>query len=145
MCSAAWGVAGQMSREGIEILGYDEAAGELRVTVQGAHRYDFFDVPGPVYQAILAAESRLRYFHAEIWNRFEKRAHWGGLDDLLGYLAADGAWFESPVTVRARAADGDTPLHFASVWGDLGAVELLLEGGADPDAAGDLGCTPLYY
>ena len=49
------------------------------------------------------------------------------------------------IDVRARASDGDTPLHKVALWGDNYATKLLLDAGADIDAIGDMGCTPLYF
>jgi ankyrin repeat protein len=46
------------------------------------------------------------------------------------------------VTMRSHA--GDTPLHVVCIRGDRGAVHLLLEAGADPNAVGEHGCTPLH-
>ena len=39
---------------------------------------------------------------------------------------------------------GDTPLHFATLKGDLKVVELLLEYGSNPDIANIRGYTPLH-
>jgi ankyrin repeat protein len=52
--------------------------------------------------------------------------------------------FNPPVTVYSTGWDGDTPLHVACVWGDLTAIDLLLAGGADVNARGELDTTPLY-
>ena len=52
--------------------------------------------------------------------------------------------FNPPVSVHSTGWDDDTPLHVACVWGDLTAIDLLLAGGADVNARGDLGCTPIY-
>lgn len=38
----------------------------------------------------------------------------------------------------------DTPLHTVCTWGELGAVRHLVDAGADIDAQGDRGCTPLF-
>ena len=35
-------------------------------------------------------------------------------------------------------------MHVACVWGDISAIDLLLAGGANVNARGDLGVTPLY-
>ena len=46
---------------------------------------------------------------------------------------------------HARSTTGDTPLHIAAVSGDLRAIDLLLNVGADINAAGENGFTPLHY
>ena len=47
--------------------------------------------------------------------------------------------------VRIRDSDGDTVLHKVALWGDRYAASLLIESGAEIDAKGDMGCTPLYF
>ncbi len=49
-----------------------------------------------------------------------------------------------PALVRERYVYGRTLLHGASAEGGVATVELLLELGADPDAADDRGRTPLH-
>jgi ankyrin repeat protein len=39
---------------------------------------------------------------------------------------------------------GDTVLHTVCSWGDLTAVEILVSAGADVNARGDQGATPLF-
>ena len=51
---------------------------------------------------------------------------------------------KSVVDVNQRGIDGDTPLHLASLWGDVEAVEVLLGAGANLNAKGDRGQTPLF-
>src|SRR5262245_1506126 len=130
----------------LQILKYDEHAGQLQVVLPGGDRVDYFEISRSMYESLVASESPLEYFNAQIWNKgFEHRRYWPSVEHLLKYLE-EHFYFEPPeVTVMARAGDDDTPLHFACVWGDIGAVELLLEAGADPNASGDLECTPLYY
>ncbi|MDB5864470.1 MAG: hypothetical protein JWO70_2276 [Betaproteobacteria bacterium] len=48
------------------------------------------------------------------------------------------------ITVDTRDACGDTPLHYAVYWGDVRAIEMLAGAGADVDAPGDNGATPLF-
>lgn len=48
-------------------------------------------------------------------------------------------------TVHARDAEGDTCLHYASAWGNLKAVRVLIQAGADPLARNNDGWTPEYY
>ena len=51
---------------------------------------------------------------------------------------------EKPVTINSTDCDGDTPLH-VMVWRkDRYAVNLLIEAGADVNAAGDMTETPLH-
>ncbi len=44
-----------------------------------------------------------------------------------------------------RADDGTTPLAYAALWGDQRMVQLLLDAGADPNAANRHGATALIY
>jgi ankyrin repeat protein len=128
----------------MQFTDYDEFNEQLKIVVPGVRRHDFFDVPRHIYDALLASPNQPQYFNSNIWNRFEHRTYWRSLDELFDHLI-ECFLFEPPVTVATHRSDADTPLHVACIWGDLGAVELLLESGADPDAAGDLGCTPLYH
>jgi len=47
--------------------------------------------------------------------------------------------------IRAHDNKGDTCLHYASAWGNLKAVRLLIQSGADPLARNNDGWTPEYY
>ena len=65
-----------------------------------------------------------------------------------GSAAACAGWSgRPPVTARAgrgrRNFLGDTPLLAAASWGETGAMELLLDRGADPDAKNAVRCSPL--
>jgi len=74
---------------------------------------------------------------------------WTNASEILHYLAEN--WPFEPewpdgaleIGVDATMADGDTPLHFACRWGDVLAVSLLVNAGANIDQAGDMGVTPL--
>jgi ankyrin repeat protein len=48
------------------------------------------------------------------------------------------------ITVHTRDSAGDTPLHYAVYWGDVRAIEMLAAAGAEVDAAGEYGATPLF-
>jgi len=52
---------------------------------------------------------------------------------------------EHPASVHSRDNDGNTPLHHASAAGSLKALRLLLQAGADPNAANAFDWTPLAY
>jgi len=135
-----------MVHPNMQILDYDEREGELQVVLPSYGRVDFFDIGSSMHENLLASKSPLEYFNEHIWNKgFEHRTYWGDLEGLLKYLE-DNFYFEPPaVTITSRSPENDTPMHFACVWGDLGALELLLEAGAKPDTRGDLDSTPLYY
>ena len=81
----------------------------------------------------------------------------------LSLIGANSAAVDPGILEAARAADwevvhalveqgadvnqaerGMTPLHWASYWGDLETVDLLIGAGADANAADDLGVTPLW-
>jgi ankyrin repeat protein len=136
----------EMYVKNMQILGYDERDAQLQVVLPDGNRTDYFDIPRSMYEDLTASESPIEYFNANIWNKkFEHRTYWRSLEALLKYLE-ENFYFDPPtVTITSRAADDDTPMHFACIWGDLGAVELLLEAGADPDPPEALDCTPLYF
>ena len=78
----------------------------------------------------------------------------GGRDDLpIEMLAAarDGnasdlrALLESGVPPDASNPIGQTPMHFASMWGHAEAVSALLDAGADINVSNDNGKAPLFY
>lgn len=48
------------------------------------------------------------------------------------------------IGVDTRDSEGDSLLHYASTWGDLRAVRLLVETGADINVLGDMDKTPLH-
>ena len=68
------------------------------------------------------------------------------LDDLLQSTAEvlfpDEAG--AVVTLASRASDGDSPLHVLLWRKDVEGVRMLVDAGADVDAAGDLDETPLH-
>ncbi len=47
-------------------------------------------------------------------------------------------------SVHYRNGYGDTPLHIVASWGDGEAIRSLVEAGADIDARGESGFTPLH-
>lgn len=75
--------------------------------------------------------------------RLSHAAQSGNLEDLRMALAkpTDGS---PPASVAARFLHGRTALHFAAANGTPGAVELLLDAGADIEAHTDAGFTALH-
>jgi uncharacterized protein len=127
----------------MRIDSFDPTTGTLDVTFSDGTRCELFDVPEELHNGLNQAESQSAYFDTHLWNKgFEHRTHWRDLADLLRYLE-EHMNFEAPCTVHSIRWE-DTPLHTACVWGDIEAVRLLVDGGADVNARGDLGCTPLY-
>ena len=51
-------------------LAYDEAREILQLEFRSRAIYSYFGVPGSVYEALVAAPSRGRYFNREIRGRF---------------------------------------------------------------------------
>lgn len=128
----------------MRILSYDEESRTLWVELPGFPCYEVFDVPPETAAALRQSSMPQAYFNEHIWGtRFEHDSHWSSLDALLEYMD-ENMMFEPPVTAHSTRADDDTPLHVACVWGDIGAIDLLLAGGAEVNARGDLGTTPLY-
>lgn len=48
-------------------------------------------------------------------------------------------------SVNYRNGYGDTTLHIVSLWGDCEAIDILVSAGADINAQGENGSTPLHY
>ncbi len=48
-----------------------------------------------------------------------------------------------PLTVTSRNSLKETPLHVAAIWGDVEGIRLLVAAGADINAIGEFGHTPL--
>jgi hypothetical protein len=128
----------------MKVLSYDERSGTLEVELHGIPRYEAFDVPTATVQELRSSVDPQSFFNDRIWgNNFEHDSHWPDLGSLLAYMG-EHMLFHHPVSVQSTKGDGDTPLHVACVWGDLTAIDLLLAAGADVNARGDNGCTPLY-
>ena len=132
-------------RPHMRVLSYDEASGTLQVELlPSIPRYDVFDVPKVTVQQLENAADSQAFFNDHIWgNNFEHDRHWPDLPTLLDYMG-EHMLFDRPVSVYSTRGDDDTPLHVACVWGDLTAIDLLLAAGANVNARGDEGCTPLY-
>ena len=128
----------------MRVLEYSPVSQKLSVELPGRPLYEVFDLKEEVFVEWQNAVDQQAYFNEHIWGiNYEHDSHWPSLEALLLYVE-DNFTFDAPVTVASRAGDGDTPLHLASVWGDLSAIEILLAAGADPNARGDLECSPLY-
>tara|TARA_B100000745_G_C20141947_1_gene391523 strand:+ start:592 stop:1143 length:552 start_codon:yes stop_codon:yes gene_type:complete len=132
----------------MNIISYDINSGTLVVEFPGDlandRIHEFYEIPVHVFHSLRDSSNPQAYFNENIWgNKYEKRVHWSDLSSLMKYIE-ENMCFKPPVSVNSCDYDGDTPLHVATVWGDTGAVELLIENGADVNAKGDMGCTPLY-
>lgn len=128
----------------MRIISFDKESGTLLVELPGFPRYEVFDVPQATFEALQLSKSPQDYFNEHIWgNKFEHDSNWPDLESLLQYMG-EHMMFDPPVTVHTTRSDDDTPLHVACAWGDLSAIDLLIAGGADVNARGDLGTTPIY-
>jgi uncharacterized protein len=132
----------------MKIVSYDKENGTLIVEFPGDlvndRRHEFYDVPLYVYQSLTDTSEPLAYFTENVWgNKYEKKVHWEEIKTLLAYIE-EHMFYEGQVSVNSKRADGDTPLHIASTWGDTQAIRLLLKSGAEINAKGDMGYTPLH-
>ncbi|WP_313465097.1 ankyrin repeat domain-containing protein [Pseudomonas nitroreducens] len=67
------------------------------------------------------------------------------LEDIFSEIATVPDFFEHRIdSVHYRNGYGDTPLHIVSCWGDCEAIKVLVAAGADIDAPGEHGFTPLH-
>jgi uncharacterized protein len=64
---------------------------------------------------------------------------------VLARCEKTASWYGIRVsTLAQRNHLQDTPLHTVCTWGELEPVKLLVDAGADVNARGDKGCTPLF-
>jgi ankyrin repeat protein len=67
------------------------------------------------------------------------------LNDVFKRCEQTGSWYgEEIASVHQRNFMSDTVLHTVCSWGDLNATKLVLAAGADVNAKGDQGATPLF-
>ncbi len=65
---------------------------------------------------------------------------------IIRSYKVDGVSFSSSShDVNQKNLDGDTPLHIAVLRSLYDEVLVLLEAGANPNAIGEMGYTPLHY
>jgi len=74
---------------------------------------------------------------------FQLRKVRPGVQQLLDDIGRAMEIAPSQMTVAARDAANDTPLHYAAYWGDVRAIEMLAAAGAALDAHGAFDATPL--
>ncbi|MRV75349.1 hypothetical protein GJ700_26890 [Duganella sp. FT92W] len=67
------------------------------------------------------------------------------IEEIYKRCAQTGAWYGIEITSFAqRNFMEDTVLHTVCSWGDLESVKVLVAAGADVNAKGDQGATPLF-
>ena len=65
----------------IAIVGYDTATSTLEIAFKAGGVYRYFDVPSPIYQELLKAESHGTYFNQQIKEKF-KFENWPKLSTI---------------------------------------------------------------
>jgi KTSC domain-containing protein len=58
---------------GLKSVGYDGIAHVLEVELQSGPIYRYFDVPLPVYEALMSAPSKTQYFNENVAGKYETR------------------------------------------------------------------------
>jgi len=67
------------------------------------------------------------------------------LDEILKRCEKTGAWYGETInSVHQRNYMSDTVLHTVCSWGDPDSTAAVLAAGADVNAKGDQGATPLF-
>ncbi len=67
------------------------------------------------------------------------------IDEIFKAVGSTAEFLFKGVTdIHQRGCFGDTPLHIVCSWGDVDAVDTLLQAGADVNARGEQGKTPLF-
>lgn len=62
-----------VSSSSVASVGYDDDASVLELAFHSGGVYRYEDVPRDVYEGMLAADSKGRYFHEEVRGRFDYR------------------------------------------------------------------------
>jgi lysyl-tRNA synthetase, class II len=58
---------------GLKSVGYDAVAHVLEVELQSGSISRYFDVPPSVYEALMSAPSKTRYFNDNVQGKYESR------------------------------------------------------------------------
>jgi hypothetical protein len=58
---------------GLKSVGYDAVAHVLEVELQSGPISRYFDLPQPVYDALMSAPSKTRYFNDNVQGKYESR------------------------------------------------------------------------
>ena len=67
------------------------------------------------------------------------------IEEIYRLCAQTGAWYGVEINrFDQRNFMEDTVLHTVCSWGDINAVKVLVAAGADVNAKGDQGATPLF-
>jgi uncharacterized protein len=67
------------------------------------------------------------------------------IEKLFEQCQNTGSWFGLKISsVKDRNDFEDTPLHTVCTWGEIESAKLLLDAGADINAKGDQGATPIF-
>ena len=67
------------------------------------------------------------------------------VEDFLKEISRNPGFEEmAEIQVNSRSYLGDTPLHVAAIWGDVEAIKLLVEAGADINTPDSFGETALH-
>lgn len=67
------------------------------------------------------------------------------VSEVLRCCESTASWYGLSITsLDQRNHLGDTPLHTVCTWGEVEAVQTLLNAGANVNALGDLDATPLF-
>jgi ankyrin repeat protein len=73
------------------------------------------------------------------------RGEMKSLQAIIEKCEKTGAWYGEKIeSIHQRNHLDDTVLHTVCSWGDANAVRLLIAAGADVNAKGDQGATPLF-
>jgi ankyrin repeat protein len=123
---------------------YDAETEILTVKYDKGEVYEFFDISPTLYAQMSLANSQIEFFNKNIWPNFEHASPWSDIEAFFEYFSENMFEFEKPVNIDSRRSDEDTPLHVICRWGDISALDLLIDAGADVNAKGDMGYTPLH-
>ena len=114
-------------------VGYDSTNQILELEFFHGFVEQYQNVSQQTFNDFLAAPSKSEFCERFIFSKFPSQTIWQSLLQLLTDLNGELGVVvgDQPLSVHMKNKQEQTPLHIAAKWGDVLAVQMLLDAGAD--------------